>query len=143
MTLDKSGNIYVADKFSNAIRVLRPTNISVVISSVVDAASQRADPISPGKIVVISGVGLGPAQLVQNQPSNGQIGNSVGGTAGSFNGLPAPVLYASATQRLRRLCRTPSAARRLRIVAVKPIKDRHLRRRRFPWALSAPESLPR
>ena len=59
---------------------------------------ERADSISPGKIVVIYGAGLGPAQLVQNQPSNGQFGTSVGGTAVSFNGIAAPILYASATQ---------------------------------------------
>ena len=98
VAVDNSGNIYIADNFSNAVRVLRPTNQSVFISAVVDAASQSAITVSPGKIVVLYGAGLGPAQLVQNLPSNGQFGTSVGGTAVSFNGLPAPVLYASATQ---------------------------------------------
>ena len=98
VAVDNSGNIYIADNFSNAVRVLRPTNQSVFISSVVDAASQRADSISPGKIVVIYGAGLGPTQLIQNQPSNGQFGTSVSGTVVSFNGIAAPILYASATQ---------------------------------------------
>lgn len=78
--------------------MLRPTSHNVLITAVVDAASQQASPLSPGKIVVIYGAGLGPAQLVQNQASNGQFGTQAGGTAVSFNGIAAPVLYASETQ---------------------------------------------
>ena len=70
----------------------------MLIGTVVDAASQRADPISPGKIVVIYGGGLGPDQLVQNQASNGQFGTELSGTKVSFNGTAAPILYASAMQ---------------------------------------------
>jgi uncharacterized protein (TIGR03437 family) len=69
-----------------------------LIGAVVDAASQRADPISPGKIVVIYGAGLGPAQLMQNQPKDGQFSMELGGTMVSFNGIAAPILCASATQ---------------------------------------------
>jgi trimeric autotransporter adhesin len=64
----------------------------------VDAASQQADPISPGKIVVVYGAGMGPSQLVQNQPKNSQIRTELSGTTVSFNGLAAPILYTSATQ---------------------------------------------
>jgi uncharacterized protein (TIGR03437 family) len=96
VAVDRAGNVYVADSF--AVRVLRPTNRSVLISAVVDAASQSTSPISPGKIVVIYGGGLGAAELIRNQPSNGQFGSGVGGTVVSFNGIAAPVLYASATQ---------------------------------------------
>jgi uncharacterized protein (TIGR03437 family) len=69
-----------------------------LISAVVDAASQRSNPLSPGKIVVLYGAGLGPSGLVQNQPSNGQFGSELAGTRVSFNGIPAPILYTSATQ---------------------------------------------
>ena len=96
VAVDGAGNIYLA--FGDLVRVLRPTNQSVFIDAVVDAASQSANPISPGKIVVIYGTGLGPTQLVQNQPSNGLFGTAVGGTAVSFNGIAAPILYTSATQ---------------------------------------------
>ena len=61
MAVDGAGNVYVADPVNNAVRILRPTNHSVLIGAVVDAASQRADPVSPGKIVVIYGAGLGPS----------------------------------------------------------------------------------
>jgi len=70
------------------VRILRPTNQSVLIGAVVDAASQRADPVSPGKIVVVYGAGLGPSELTAGP----------GGTSVSFNGVAAPVLYTSATQ---------------------------------------------
>ena len=98
VAVDRAGNVYVADFGNNAVRVLRPTNHSVGIGAVVDAASQQAAPVSPGKIVVIYGAGLGPAQLAQNQPAAGRFGTAAGGTMVSFNGIAAPVLYASATQ---------------------------------------------
>ncbi len=95
---DAAGNIYFADSGNNAIRVLRPTNHAVLISAVVDAASQTSNALSPGKIVVIYGAGLGPAQLVRNQPSDGQFGTQTGGTSVFFNGIAAPILYAWASQ---------------------------------------------
>jgi uncharacterized protein (TIGR03437 family) len=98
VAVDNVGNVYIADTENHAIRVLRPTNYALLISAVVDAASQRLNPISPGKIVVIYGTGLGPRQLVRNQPNNGQFGILADETFVSFNGIPAPVLYASATQ---------------------------------------------
>ncbi len=95
---DSAGNIYVADALNDVVRKLQPVKSSVLIGAVVDAASQRADPVSPGKIVVIYGAGIGPSQLIQNQPAAGQIGNQLGGTTVSFNGSAAPILYAAATQ---------------------------------------------
>ncbi len=97
VAVDGAGNVYIADTGNHVVRVLRPSS-GPVINAVVDAASQSANPISPGKIVVLYGLGLGPAELVQNQPDNGLFGTAVGGTAVSFNGIAAPVLYASATQ---------------------------------------------
>jgi trimeric autotransporter adhesin len=97
VAVDHSGNVYVADPGNHAVRVLRPTN-RPVIGAAVDAASQTANPISPGKIVVIYGAGLGPEQLVQNQPGNGRFGTAVDGTGVSFNGIAAPVLYTSTRQ---------------------------------------------
>lgn len=78
--------------------MLQPTNQSVLIGAVVDAASQGVLPISPGKIVVIYGVGMGPAQLVSNQPTNGVFSTQTAGTTVLFNGIPGAVLYASSTQ---------------------------------------------
>ncbi|MCU1330055.1 MAG: repeat containing protein [Bryobacterales bacterium] len=94
---DSRGNIYVADSLNNAVRLLRPINQAVTISAVLDAASESVTPMTPGKIVVIYGVGLGPALLVQNQPLKGVWGTEVAGTRVQLNGLAAPILYSSAT----------------------------------------------
>jgi uncharacterized protein (TIGR03437 family) len=98
VAVDGAGNIYVADARNSVIRILRPAKSTALIGAVVDAASQHADPVSPGKIVVIYGAGLGPSQLVQTQAKNGLIGTELSGTTVSFNGLAAPILYTSATQ---------------------------------------------
>ncbi len=97
VAVDGAGNLYVADTDNHVVRILRPTNRSVLIGAVVDAASQRADPVSPGKIVVLYGAGLGPAELIQNQPRDGVLGTELAGTTVSFNGIAVPILYTSAT----------------------------------------------
>jgi uncharacterized protein (TIGR03437 family) len=98
VAVDRAGNLYVADTDNLVVRVLRPAPASVLIGAVVDAASERADAVSPGKIVVLYGAGMGPSQLVQNQPLNGLYGTAVAGTTVSFSGISAPILYASSTQ---------------------------------------------
>jgi uncharacterized protein (TIGR03437 family) len=98
VAVDGVGNIYVADSLNHVIRIMRPPNLSVLIGAVVDAASQHADPVSPGKIVVIYGARLGPSQLIQNEPKSGQISTELSGTTVSFNNFAAPILYTSATQ---------------------------------------------
>lgn len=95
--VDSAGRIYVADG-STSVRILSPVNQSVIIGSIVDAASQAAIPVSPGKIVVIYGAGLGPTQLVSNAAQNGVFASQLAGTSVSFNGLQAPILYTSASQ---------------------------------------------
>ncbi len=98
LAVDPVGKIFIADSGNNAVRLLTPTSQSMLIGAVVDAASENAGPVSPGKIVVIYGGGLGPSQLIQNQPSNGVFGTQLAGTTVSFNGIPAPLIYTSATQ---------------------------------------------
>ncbi len=89
------GSVYVADSDNDVIRILRTTNDPVQIGAVVDAASQKAEAISPGKIVTIYGAGLGPLELAQGGPA---FPLELGGAQVRFNDLPAQILYTSSTQ---------------------------------------------
>jgi sugar lactone lactonase YvrE len=105
MAVDGAGNIYVTE-YTGAVRILRPT--SFLIGEVVDAASQRARSVSPGKTVSIYGVGGGPSEFVQSRPRD-QSFTELTGTTVSFNGTAAPILYASATH-IAALPHMPSVA---------------------------------
>jgi uncharacterized protein (TIGR03437 family) len=106
--IDSAGRIYVVDHAFNSryptrtadasLRLLQPTNQAILIGSVRSAASEAIESVSPGKIVVIYGVGMGPAQLVQAAPQTGVYPNNVGGTKVFFDGVAAPLIYTSATQ---------------------------------------------
>jgi len=107
--VNSSNTIYVAQQYLVAQLQAnggQPVNSPVTVSAVVDAASESAGPISPGKIVVVYGLGLGPAQGVSNQPGSEVFSTSVteafstslSGASLTFNGTAAPILYASATQ---------------------------------------------
>ncbi|HYA18038.1 MAG TPA: IPT/TIG domain-containing protein [Bryobacteraceae bacterium] len=98
IALDASGDVYFVDGGGTLIRELTPTTDAAVIAAIVDAATEATGPVSPGKIVVIYGSGMGPAQLATASPLNGVFDAEVGGTAVYFNGIPAPILYSSATQ---------------------------------------------
>src|ERR1700678_2500327 len=79
LRVDPTGRIYLADGISS-VRMLQPVNQAVLVGAVVDAASESAIPVSPGKIVAVYGAGLGPAQLVSNQPQNGVFPTQLAGT---------------------------------------------------------------
>jgi uncharacterized protein (TIGR03437 family) len=107
VAIDPSGNIYVADAGNDLVRLLTPAALTV--TGVANAASNASAAatgsyVSPGEILTIYGIGLGPAQLTPNQPdANGNYGFQVGGTAVTIGppggpNYPAPLLYTSATQ---------------------------------------------
>jgi uncharacterized protein (TIGR03437 family) len=100
LAVDSSGNILVAEPQNNAIRRIQLVSSRPSISSITNGASNLSSPaISPGEIVVLYGVGLGPAQLAVATPdSNGFYGNHLAGTSVTINGIPAPMIYASSTQ---------------------------------------------
>jgi uncharacterized protein (TIGR03437 family) len=98
LTVDAAQRTFVADTFNSSVRLLQPTNQSVLVGAVVDGASGSAVPVSPGKIVVIYGSGLGPQDLVLNNPANGRFGTQLAGTTVAFDGLPAPLIYTSGIQ---------------------------------------------
>jgi uncharacterized protein (TIGR03437 family) len=76
-----------------------PTTNSVVVRSVVNAASGNIGVLAPGEIVVLRGSGIGPAQIAfASIGTDGKYGTQLAGTSVTFNGISAPILYASSNQ---------------------------------------------
>ncbi len=99
LAIDRAGNLYVADQYYNAIRVLQPPGTSVIVTGITNAASNLAGPIAPGELIVIAGSGLGPAQIVSAAPgSDGLYAAQLAGTTVMVNDSPVPVIYTSAKQ---------------------------------------------
>lgn len=70
-----------------------------VIGGVVNAASYLTGGISPGEIVTIFGFSLGPATgVLATIDSAGYIETTLANVKVTFNGYPAPILYASSGQ---------------------------------------------
>jgi uncharacterized protein (TIGR03437 family) len=69
------------------------------LNAVVDAASNVAGAVSPGEIVTLYGVNIGPATAVGFQVNaDGTYAKSLGGTQVLFDGVPAGLTYVSAVQ---------------------------------------------
>ena len=88
-----TGIVYVADSNNQVIRVLTPVPFSV--GAVANSASGVQGSIAPGEIVTLYGTGIGPATLTSFAVANGTIGTQIAGTQVYFNGVPAPLIYAS------------------------------------------------
>jgi uncharacterized protein (TIGR03437 family) len=80
---------------------------ALALSCVVNAASYMAGntspyptgAVAPGEIVSLFGVGLGPTPPANLQVTNaGLVSSSIGGMTVLFDGIPAPLLYASGGQ---------------------------------------------
>jgi uncharacterized protein (TIGR03437 family) len=72
---------------------------STVLSSVVNAASNLSGPLSPGEIVVITGTGLGPGQLILGAPGpDGLYSTQLSGTTVQFNATRASLIYTGSAQ---------------------------------------------
>jgi uncharacterized protein (TIGR03437 family) len=65
----------------------------------VNAATQQPGAISPGEIVTIYGTNIGPVTAVNlTLNPNGTVSDNIGNTQVMFDGIPAPLIYVSATQ---------------------------------------------
>jgi uncharacterized protein (TIGR03437 family) len=72
---------------------------SIAISAILNGASNLQAPVSPGEIVVITGSGLGPAELIAATAAANELYSAqLSGTTIRFNAIPAPLIYTSATQ---------------------------------------------
>jgi len=68
------------------------------VAAVTNAASY-GQAIAPGQMVTVFGTGMGPAKLVPLQTTtNGLVSSSIGGVRILFDGVAAPMVYASAIQ---------------------------------------------
>jgi uncharacterized protein (TIGR03437 family) len=89
-----SMTLFVIPQSAGSMLVGQPT-----ISAVTNAASYNATGVSPGEIVTIFGVGLGPAAIATLQEdANGLVSTTTGKTMIYFNGIPAPMIYALSNQ---------------------------------------------
>ena len=69
------------------------------LSKILNAASYTGTAISPGEILYLGGTGIGPtAPASFSLTSSNTVPTTVGATQVLFDGLPAPVLYASSGQ---------------------------------------------
>src|ERR1017187_9865236 len=68
-----------------------------VAAGVVNAASYGGGGVSAGEIVTIFGSALGPSILAQFSLVNNAIPLQLSGMTVTFDGVPTPVLYTSAT----------------------------------------------
>jgi uncharacterized protein (TIGR03437 family) len=86
--------LFVVPQSPGAMVVPQP-----VITAVANAASYDSSCVSPGEIVAIFGKGIGPASIASLQlDANGLVSASAGNTRVYFNGIAAPILYATSTQ---------------------------------------------
>lgn len=95
LTLGPDGAVWITEPFANKI-----WKASLITPVLRNAASNLPGPISPGELVTITGAGLGPAKLVQCQPtSDGYYSVQCGGSWYVFGRLlSAPILYTSDSQ---------------------------------------------
>lgn len=70
-----------------------------VIAAIGNAASYATGAVAPGENIVIFGTGIGPATLAGGTLTTaGAFSTTAGNTQVTFDGVAAPVIYASATQ---------------------------------------------
>lgn len=71
----------------------------LVSSGIVDGASAQPGAVTPGKIVVLYGSRIGPTSVTQATPAGGgRISTTLAQTQVLFDGVAAPLLYASSGQ---------------------------------------------
>jgi uncharacterized protein (TIGR03437 family) len=99
-----NGRVYVPT-FSNRVDfygILPQTGVQTpvpVITSFGNSANYVQDAISPGELISIFGTNLGPSSGASlTLDANGLVATSLGDTQVLFDGVPAPLIYASAMQ---------------------------------------------
>jgi uncharacterized protein (TIGR03437 family) len=96
----RSATILIAGVSVTVNQAAVTTATAPAIKAVVNAASYIGGSVSPGEIITIFGTGIGPATGTgaTTDPSTGKLATTIGGLQVLFNGIPAPMIYASSTQ---------------------------------------------
>ena len=103
-TTPLTGTITIAGSGGNTTSQTVNVSLTVTgplptVSRVVNAASYTGTSIAPGEIVTLFGDSIGPAtQATLTLDSTGKVATTLGGVQVLFNGLPAPMIFASSTQ---------------------------------------------
>jgi hypothetical protein len=71
---------------------------SIASGGIVNAGSNQGTDVAPGEIVTIYGSNLSPVSTPLQLLPNGKVSTLGAGTAVLFDGIPAPLIYASPTQ---------------------------------------------
>jgi uncharacterized protein (TIGR03437 family) len=87
--------VFWAQNTSVSTMTLAPASATVALGCIGNAASFAPMPLAPNEIVSAFGAGLGPATPIAAQPSAGLYPLQLGGVQITFDGIAAPLLYAS------------------------------------------------
>ncbi|MGO9229446.1 MAG: BACON domain-containing protein [Bryobacteraceae bacterium] len=91
----RSGNIHVGLAVFSVTQQAAPAP-AVQLNAVLNGGSYAQGAVSPGEVVSAFGVNIGPVAGVQ--PQSGSLPKTLGNVQLLFDGVAAPLLYASATQ---------------------------------------------
>ncbi len=96
IAVDSTSNLFLV----SGDQVLKLESIAspVPIGAVANGASSLLGAVAPGEIVVLYIPGFGPADLTSFDPNTTSVATVLAGTRVLFNGIPAPIVYTSATQ---------------------------------------------
>ena len=97
--LDSSGSIYLAGGSTLIKKQEFSQDPPMAATCILDAARSYGDAVAPGEIIAIYGRNIGPAKGVAGAfDSSGRLPFTLGGVSVTFDGAPAPLLYAQAGQ---------------------------------------------
>jgi uncharacterized protein (TIGR03437 family) len=68
--------------------------LTPLITAIVNSASYARGPVAPGTLAAMFGTNIGPPNLASGIVQGGQFTTTAGGVQVTFDGTPAPILYA-------------------------------------------------
>jgi uncharacterized protein (TIGR03437 family) len=90
LAIGPDGAIYIADQNNERVRKLELVRLTA--GGVLNRASAAAGPVAPYELVLIRGLGLGPAEGATAAPEGGRLPKSLAGVQVLFDDAPAALL---------------------------------------------------